>query len=162
MSDFNFIKMYESEYDPSIHGEDYLRYIELCFLDGSNYKFVNGICRIRGELPPQCTDTYLPVADECIVNVGDCVDLRSMEDGTRQMIIYNLSNLPPDELRLRRNNFIKACDWLVSRHLSQPDNAKTLSPEQYAELQNYMQALRDLPATADLSNITWPAKPSFI
>lgn len=64
------------------------------------------------------------------------------------------------DLRVERDAKLKLCDWLVIRHSSQ-DN-KTLSPEQYAELQNYMQALRDLPASADLSNIIWPAKPSFI
>jgi hypothetical protein len=64
------------------------------------------------------------------------------------------------DLRAERDAKLKSCDWLVIRHSSQ-DN-KTLSDSQYAELQNYMQALRDLPATADLSNITWPTKPSFI
>jgi len=64
------------------------------------------------------------------------------------------------DLRAERDAKLKLCDWLVIRHSSQ--DSKTLSPEQYAELQNYMQALRDLPATADLNNITWPEKPNFI
>ena len=64
------------------------------------------------------------------------------------------------DLRAERDAKLKLCDWLIIRHSSQ--DSKTLSDSQYAELQNYMQALRDLPASADLSNITWPTKPSFV
>jgi len=32
----------------------------------------------------------------------------------------------------------------------------------YAELQGYMQALRDFPANVDLDNIVWPPKPAFM
>ena len=65
-------------------------------------------------------------------------------------------------LRVSRNAIIASCDWLVSRHLSQPENAKTLTEAQYAELQGYMQALRDFPANVDLDNIVWPPKPAFM
>jgi len=64
------------------------------------------------------------------------------------------------DLRVERDAKLKLCDWLVIRHASQ--DSKSLSDAEYAELKAYMQALRDLPANADLNNITWPAKPSFI
>lgn len=65
-------------------------------------------------------------------------------------------------LRASRIDLLNACDPLVMRHISQPENAKTLTEAQYAELQGYMQALRDFPANVDLDNIVWPPKPAFI
>jgi len=65
-------------------------------------------------------------------------------------------------IRANRDTAISSCDWLVSRHLSQPEGAKTLTEAQYAELQGYMQALRDFPANVDLDNIVWPPKPAFM
>jgi len=65
-------------------------------------------------------------------------------------------------VRILRGRAIYACDPLVMRHISQPENAKTLTEAQYAELQSYMQELRDFPANVDLDNIVWPTKPSFM
>lgn len=120
------------------------------FIDGVEYlvEFVAGVASFEYDYSGKEEKTAIGVA----------IDLRN----------YCLPlNVPKNikaliRLKSERDIKLRACDWLISRHLSQPDNAKTLSPEQYAELQAYMQALRDLPASADLNNITWPAKPSFI
>ncbi len=65
-------------------------------------------------------------------------------------------------IRISRNYKLGELDSLVMRHLSQPENAKTLTEAQYAELQGYMQALRDFPANVNLDNIIWPPKPAFM
>jgi hypothetical protein len=52
------------------------------------------------------------------------------------------------ELRIERNRKLDATDWWVMR--GSITEAQT----------NYRQALRDLPATADPTNITWPEMPS--
>jgi len=65
-------------------------------------------------------------------------------------------------IRMARNRFLAQCDALTLRHLSQPEGAKTLTEAQYAELQGYMQALRDFPANVNLDNIIWPPKPAFM
>ena len=63
-------------------------------------------------------------------------------------------------LRLERNRRLAETDWVVIRAYSQKQDV----PEDWT---NYMQALRDLPATAEpqldqngmLTNITWPEVP---
>lgn len=67
-----------------------------------------------------------------------------------------------DYVRYRRGVELVGCDPLIMRHISQPENAKTLTEAQYVELQSYMQALRDFPANVDLDNIVWPPKPAFM
>lgn len=57
-------------------------------------------------------------------------------------------------LRIKRNQLLKACDWTQV-----PDSA--LSDEKKAEWTAYRTALRNLPAnTADPANPTWPEKPA--
>ncbi|OQB16607.1 MAG: hypothetical protein BWY14_01320 [Parcubacteria group bacterium ADurb.Bin192] len=65
-------------------------------------------------------------------------------------------------VRVERGRRLSNSDPLVLRHLSQPEGAKTLTDAEYAELQGYMQALRDFPANVDLDNIVWPPKPAFM
>jgi len=74
--------------------------------------------------------------------------------------ITNMRNL-----RSERNIKLQACDNVFIRHMSQSQTANvvpSLSDTQFAELLAYMQVLRDLPATADLSYIIWPTKPEFV
>lgn len=56
-------------------------------------------------------------------------------------------------LRERRNELL-----LNSDYTQLPDSPLTSAKKQ--EWATYRQALRDLPTTADPSNITWPTKPS--
>ena len=53
-----------------------------------------------------------------------------------------------EELRRKRNQLLNNTDWWASTDLSISE-AQT----------NYRQALRDLPATADPANPTWPEAP---
>ena len=162
MIETDLVKIYEPEYNPEEHGIGFKRYLEVFYQGGSEYRYINGICRFKGDVTQLHPDTYYAIPEDLEVAPGDCMEIITSEEGNPILVIYSEHNLPMSELRLRRRIILNECDWLISRHLSQPDNAKTLSPEQYAELQAYMQALRDLPANADLNNITWPAKPSFI
>ena len=61
-------------------------------------------------------------------------------------------------LRLERTRRLAKCDWTQS-------SDSPLSEEKKKEWATYRQALRDLPANQtpvdmELSNITWPTKPS--
>jgi len=61
---------------------------------------------------------------------------------------------PMEELRTQRNKLLAESDWMVMPDRTPTDAQKT-----------YRQALRDLPANQtpsdmQLSNITWPTKPS--
>lgn len=69
-----------------------------------------------------------------------------------------------DRLRSVRDQKIRDVDWLILRH--QRENRlnydTTLSETQIAELDNYIDALCDLPATVeDPMNPVWPEKPEF-
>ena len=57
-----------------------------------------------------------------------------------------------DILRNERDYLLKECDWT-----QMPDSPLTDTKKQ--EWQVYRQALRDLPATADINNIEFPIKP---
>ena len=65
------------------------------------------------------------------------------------------------ELRLKRNNLLSQNDWAFVRHKTQLDLNITpnLNPAKYNKYLEYMQALRDLPATVDINNVVFPAKP---
>ncbi len=67
-------------------------------------------------------------------------------------------------VRRDRNMKISACDVLCIRHADQLALGvePSLSGEQYTELLQYRQALRDFPANVDLDNIVWPPKPAFM
>ena len=57
------------------------------------------------------------------------------------------------ELRLRRNQLLSDCDWVITMH-------KELGTNIPAAWKNYRQALRDLPEnTEDPANPVWPTKP---
>jgi hypothetical protein len=69
-------------------------------------------------------------------------------------------------LRQKRNSLLSDTDWLVLRH--QDETARgvqtTLTTEQYTELLNYRQELRDLPEnpSLDVFNPVFPTKPTWI
>lgn len=114
-------------------------------IDGNNYTahFDAGVASIAISMPSNnITDLHI--------------------DGKAKIIpvSFPASIIAMRNLRNERNAKLAVCDKVVIRHMTQL--TKTLTDEQYLALQNYMQALRDLPATADLNNIVWPTKPSFI
>ena len=65
-------------------------------------------------------------------------------------------------MREERNRRLADCDWLIIRHITQKDiEAQTsLTDSQIASVEQYMQALRDLPENIeDIDNIEWPVNP---
>ena len=61
-------------------------------------------------------------------------------------------------LREQRDKKLEDSDWTQA-----PDHSSPLADAKKAEWATYRQALRDLPATADMTawpNITWPTEPS--
>lgn len=85
------------------------------------------------------SDKRLPLFDVYEVIVDDTVEITSQE--------FLLA-----ALRAKRNMLIADTMWIHERHSSQ--EVKTISEAKYQEFQNYWQTLRDLPATANLTNIT--------
>ena len=64
-----------------------------------------------------------------------------------------IAEQPWEELRLRRDQLLSDCDWVITMH-------KELGTNIPAAWKNYRQALRDLPAnTEDPANPVWPTKP---
>tara|TARA_R110001592_G_scaffold108785_1_gene303970 strand:+ start:994 stop:1350 length:357 start_codon:yes stop_codon:yes gene_type:complete len=54
------------------------------------------------------------------------------------------------ELRRKRDKLLMECDWTQSRDITLTDDEAWIK---------YRQDLRDLPKTADLSNVEYPTKP---
>ena len=52
------------------------------------------------------------------------------------------------EIRAKRNQFLVETDWMANSDVTMSDAWKA-----------YRKALRDVPAQADMDNITWPTKP---
>lgn len=98
----------------------------------------------------------------CDLNSDDSVTFRDFGDGitapsqsdldTKATEIDN--GYPMEELRKERDKLLAESDWMAMSDRTTTDAQKT-----------YRQALRDLPANQtpsdmQLSNITWPTKPS--
>lgn len=64
----------------------------------------------------------------------------------------------------QRENLLKSTDWLVTRHRDQIDGAlqTDLTKEDYEELVEWRQALRDLPNNAKSADYDWPEIPESI
>lgn len=86
-------------------------------------------------------------------------------NGTNWEIINDLEKAT-QFVRENRNQLLRKTDWLILRH--QDEIARgvqtTLTNEQYIELLNYRQALRDLPQQSDFDplNPQWPTPPSWL
>lgn len=81
------------------------------------------------------------------------------------------SSIPatPDELkaieRAWRDGAISATEWLSTRHREEVDGGRvtTLTPEQYVELLDYRQDLRDWPESSDFPDSEHrPVEPAWI
>lgn len=79
------------------------------------------------------------------------------------------SQEPIETADIIRDSALQNTDWLVFRHQEQLllNVPTTLSEEQFSELLNYRQALRDLGASYTLfislsNDIVWPTKPTWI
>ena len=72
-----------------------------------------------------------------------------------------LPNIPI--LKDRRAQFLAQVDWMTTRHRDQKDKGgpTTLTEEQYLQLLDYKQALRDWPVSGDY-NEAFPVKPPFV
>ena len=72
-----------------------------------------------------------------------------------------LPNIPI--LKDQRSQLLDQVDWMTTRHRDQRDKGgpTTLTEEQYTQLLDYKQALRDWPASGDY-NEAFPAKPPFV
>jgi hypothetical protein len=82
------------------------------------------------------------------------VELTAEEIAEREAYVRDV--LPVKQmaaLRLRRDQLLSDCDWVITMH-------KELGTNIPAAWKNYRQALRDLPAnTEDPANPVWPTKP---
>lgn len=67
-------------------------------------------------------------------------------------------------LRMQRDDALAATDWIVTRHRDEMEasDVPTLQPEQYAALQTYRQALRNITSQPGFPDVTLPAAPDFI
>lgn len=67
-------------------------------------------------------------------------------------------------LRHQRDGALAATDWVVARHRDEMEagDVLTLHPEQYAALQTYRQALRNITSQPGFPDVTLPAAPDFI
>lgn len=63
------------------------------------------------------------------------------------------------EIRIQRDQLISDFEWRISRCLSQTRQGVTTT-DAIADLDAYMQALRDVTTQSDPSNISWPTKPA--
>ena len=63
------------------------------------------------------------------------------------------------EIRIQRDRLISDFEWRISRCLSQTRQGVTTT-DAIADLDAYMQALRDVTTQSDPSNISWPTKPA--
>ena len=93
-----------------------------------------------GETAEECWDTLeimsglgKPEKEEFIKKVND------------RNIYYQM-----EDLRRKRDKLLIESDWTQSRDLTLTNNEEWI---------DYRQALRDLPQTADLSNVEYPTKP---
>lgn len=84
---------------------------------------------------------------------------------------YNSTEQRAVRVRTERDKRLNDTQWLVSRHQEEVSNGleTTLSEEQFNELLEYRQALRDLPTVegfpwqgGDNNEIPWPVRPSFV
>ncbi|WP_322080224.1 phage tail assembly chaperone [Burkholderia cenocepacia] len=69
-----------------------------------------------------------------------------------------------DMKRAMRDAALHATDWLTARHQDEKalGDGTTLTPELYAQLLKYRQALRDFSETPGWPNIDLPTAPSFV
>ncbi|OQS39773.1 hypothetical protein B0T40_03300 [Chromobacterium haemolyticum] len=69
-----------------------------------------------------------------------------------------------EQARAQRDQLLDATEWLVQRHRDQLEMAMptTLSTDQFKTMQEYRQALRDVPKQRGFPiSITWAAVPAF-
>jgi len=67
-----------------------------------------------------------------------------------------------EAMRAERDSRLSDCDWLIIRHITQKDIEvqTSLTDSQLTSVEQYMQALRDLPENIeDIDNIEWPVNP---
>lgn len=69
----------------------------------------------------------------------------------------------PEQRKTLRVTLLSTTDWLTWRHRDQESEGiqTTLTPEQWAQLLTYRQALRDWPSTGDWQE-PYPTKPEWL
>ena len=68
-----------------------------------------------------------------------------------------------ESVLLSRDQALRESDWLVARHRDEVEcepNATTLTSDQYAALQSWRRALRNISSHPDFPNVTLPACPA--
>tara|TARA_R110000824_G_scaffold204957_1_gene389703 strand:+ start:808 stop:1128 length:321 start_codon:yes stop_codon:yes gene_type:complete len=102
-------------------------------------------------------DALLELAPNCeFVVDGDKILWRSNEElrPTDEAIAMKVKELeaaqPLNQLRIERNELLMQTDYIMVSDYPHTDKQAWL---------DYRQALRDLPETADLSNVEYPTKP---
>jgi hypothetical protein len=69
----------------------------------------------------------------------------------------------PDQRKAQRKSYLDQSDWMTTRHRDQKDKGgpTTLTEEQYLQLLDYKQALRDWPSSGNY-NEPLPVKPEWM
>ena len=64
-----------------------------------------------------------------------------------------------DEIREQRDEKINSFEWRISRYLSETRQGVSFTTDTIAELDAYMQSLRDITSQMDPRSISWPVQP---
>jgi len=65
-----------------------------------------------------------------------------------------------DEVRRERDQRIKDFEWRISRYLSETRQGISPTTDVIAQLDGYVQSLRNITTQADPLNISWPVEPA--
>ncbi len=122
---------------------------------------------VKKELGEELTEneTLIPPPIEQLQNQPSYKQIRWSNE-LNNWEIYDDTEIARQIFNRNRENKLKETDWMILRH--QDEIARTvqttLTNEQYQELLNYRQALRDMPEDPnfDIFNPQWPEKPSFM
>lgn len=123
----------------------------------------------EGIYPPEaanwCNNSQVSNGSFYIVELDP---IQKDDETIRRFQIKRIPEPSSEELKERkrqeRDNAINSVIWLIERHQQEQilDIPTTLTDNEYMEVLQYIQSLRDLPQQPSFPNIDLPIKPSFI
>lgn len=121
---------------------------------------------IHGDrVPPDAVEISQDAYDALMRAQSDGMQIVANTDGTPVALprTYSLAERAATA-RVQRDGALAATDWIVARHRDEMEagDVLTLHPEQYAALQTYRQALRNITSQPGFPDVTLPAAPDFI
>lgn len=114
---------------------------------------------------------YIPTALERFNEKRQQEEAERLAQEAEYQAFYNSDEQRAIRVRQERDKRLDDTQWLISRHQEQISNGikTTLTEEQFNELLEYRQALRDLPTLdgfpwqgGDNDEIPWPTMPIFV